>query len=413
MELPKEALDQLLEDLKTAKSYEDLMGKDGAIKKLMKQALEQLLEAELGIHLGYQKHSPEPKAHSNRRNGTSSKTVTSDLGPLTLDLPRDREGTFEPVAIKKHERALGQLQNAVISMYAKGMSTRDIQAHMEQIYGLELSPSAISLITDQVHSLVRQWQQRPLEELYPIVFLDALFFKVRQEGRIMTKACYSCLAIDLQGHKELLGLWISEEGQSPAEGAAFWLQVLSELRERGLKDILLACVDGLKGFPEAIGAIYPQTAVQQCVVHQIRSSMRYVSWKHQKEFLRDLKQVYDAPTEPAALDQLKELEEKWHSKYPLALKGWRTNWTHLATYFQYPEEIRRMIYTTNSVEALHRQLRKVTRPKTIFPDADSLLKMLYLAYDDMRRKWTMPVHNWSMIISQLSILYPDRIKPYV
>lgn len=413
MELTKEALDQLLEDLKTAKSYEDLMGKDGAIKKLMKQALEQLVEAELGIHLGYPKHSQEPKDHPNRRNGTSAKTVQCDLGPLTLALPRDREGTFEPIAIKKHQRTLGQLQNAVISMYAKGMSTRDIQEHLEQLYGLELSPSAISLITDQVHTLVRQWQGRPLEELYPIVFLDALFFKVRKEGRIQTVACYSCLGIDLQGHKDLLGLWISEEGQSPDEGAAFWLGVLSELKERGLKDILICCIDGLKGFPDAIGTIYPKAAIQQCVVHQIRSSMRYVSWKHQKEFCRDLKGVYDAPSEEAALEQLTQVEEKWHSKYPLALKGWRTNWTHLATCFQYPAEIRRIIYTTNSVEALHRQLRKVSRPKTIFPDADALRKMLYLAYEDMRRKWTMPIHNWSMILSQLAILYPERVKPYV
>jgi putative transposase len=408
MDIPKSLLEKLEKDLKTAKSYEDLMGKDGAIKKLMKHTLEQLLEAEMKEHLGYEQNARTPKEHKNRRNGSSSKTVKSDTGEIDLEIPRDRDGQFDPVIVKKHQRHIGALQDTIISMYAKGMSTRDIQQHMEDIYGVEVSASTVSTITETVMHLVQEWQNRPLDQFYPIVFFDAIHFKVRFEGKIISKAAYTCLAYDLRGHRELLGLWVGQ-----AEGAHFWLGILNELRSRGVRDILIACVDGLKGFPEAITTVFGQTEVQLCVIHQIRQSLKYIPYKRRKEFLDEQRAVYTAPTEAGALDALDQLDAAWGKLYPLAIKSWRSNWTYLATYFRYPPEVRPMIYTTNTVEALHRQFRKVTNPKTIFPTDESLVKMLFLAYRDLSRKWNASIRNWPLILSQLAIIFGDRFTQYL
>jgi transposase-like protein len=408
MDISKSLLEELAENLKTAKTYDDLMGKDGAIKKLIKVSLEQLLEAEMSAHLGYTPNARLPKAHGNRRNGTSVKTVSSDVGEIDLAIPRDREGEFDPVIVKKHQRRLGALQDAIISMYAKGMSTRDIQQHLEDIYSLEVSASTVSTITETVMHMVHEWQNRPLEPLYPIVFFDAIHYKVRFEGKIITKAAYTCLGVDLNGNKDLLGLWIGQ-----AEGATFWLGILNELRTRGVQDILIACVDGLRGFPDAITTVFPHTEVQQCVIHQIRQSVRYVSSKHYKTFLRDLRTVYTAPTEAGALDALDQLENTWGTRYPLSIKSWRTNWPYLATYYRYPPELRPIMYTTNAVEALHRQFRKVTNAKTIFPTDESLLKMLFLAYRDLSKKWTRPILRWHLILAQLTIIFEQRVTKYL
>jgi transposase-like protein len=405
MDIPKKVIEQLEKDLKNVKTYEDLMGKDGAIKKLIKHSLEKLLNAELTDHLGYVKHSQDDKPDNNRRNGKSDKTMKSELGKIELEMPRDRNGSFKPIIVKKHQRNLGQLQDAIISMYAKGMSTRDIQTHIENIYGVELSPSTISMITETVLDMIHQWQDRTLEQIYTVVYFDAIHYKVREEGKVVTKAAYTALGIDLEGERDLLGLWIGE-----AEGAHFWLGVLSELKQRGVKDILIACVDGLKGFPDAIASTFPKTEIQLCIIHQIRNTLRYISWKDSREILKDLKTIYEAVSEDSALIALEQFENKWSGKYAVAVRSWRNNWGNLSTYFRFPIEIRKMIYTTNAVEALHRQFRKVTKSKAIFPTDDALIKMLFLAYNDLKIKWNKPVNNWGLILSQLSIIFSERIS---
>lgn len=405
MDIPKKVIEQLEKDLKNVKTYEDLMGKDGAIKKLIKHSLEKLLNAELTDHLGYVKHSQDDKPDNNRRNGKSDKTMKSELGKIELEMPRDRNGSFKPIIVKKHQRNLGQLQDAIISMYAKGMSTRDIQTHIENIYGVELSPSTISMITETVLDMIHQWQDRTLEQIYTVVYFDAIHYKVREEGKVVTKAAYTALGIDLEGERDLLGLWIGE-----AEGAHFWLGVLSELKQRGVKDILIACVDGLKGFPDAIASTFPKTEIQLCIIHQIRNTLRYISWKDSREILKDLKTIYEAVSEDSALIALEQFENKWNGKYAVAVRSWRNNWGNLSTYFRFPIEIRKMIYTTNAVEALHRQFRKVTKSKAIFPTDDALIKMLFLAYNDLKIKWNKPVNNWGLILSQLSIIFSERIS---
>lgn len=293
-------------------------------------------------------------------------------------------------------------------MYAKGISTRDIQSHIEDIYGVKLSASSISNITESMMELVREWQNRPLEALYPIVFLDAIHYKVREEGKVLTKAAYTCLAIDLSGYKDMLGIWIGQ-----TESAKFWMNILTELRNRGVKDILIACVDGLSGFTDAITSVFPQTKIQKCIIHQIRNSLKYVVIKDQKQFTADLKEIYKSPTETKALLELDRLEEKWGRKYPFVVKSWKDNWPYLSTFFEYPEEIRRIIYTTNAVEALHRQFRKVTKSKSQFPNDDALIKMLFLAYQGIAKKWTMAIQNWAFIISQFSITFEERLKPFL
>ena len=408
MKLSEQQLTQLVKDLEKAKSYDDLMGKDGVIKKLIKSSLESILEAELSEHLGYEKYSPLGHNTGNSRNGKSSKTILTNEGQIELKIPRDRNATFEPVIIKKYEKTLGPIEDKIISMYAKGMTTRDIQSHVEELYGLDVSASMISRITDAIVEKARQWQERPLEEIYPIVFFDAIHYKVREDGKVRTKAAYTCLAIDLEGHKDMLGIWVGE-----AEGASYWLGILNELRNRGVKDILIAAVDGLNGFPEAIESVFPQCEVQQCVIHQIRNTVKYVASKNKKEFIKDLKPVYQAPTEKAGLLALDKLEEKWGKKYPYPIKSWRKNWDNLAVFFKYPEEIRKLIYTTNAVENLHRQFRKVTKNRAVFPNDDSLIKMIYLAYKHIAKKWTMPVSNWAFIFSQFSVIFEQRLEPFL
>jgi putative transposase len=409
MELTDKMIEQLKADLSKAKTYEDLMGKDGAIKKLISKSLEQMLESELTEQLGYERYSPAGKNNGNSRNGKTHKTLKNDNGEIEIAVPRDRNGEFDPIIVKKYERTIGPIENKIISMYAKGMTTRDIQSHIQELYGLDVSATLISNITDKIVNLAIEWQNRPLEGIYPIVFFDAIHYKVRDDSKkVISKAAYTCLGVELSGRKDLLGLWIGE-----AEGANFWLSVLTELKNRGVKDILIACIDGLRGFPEAITTVFPKTEIQLCVIHQIRNTLKYVASKDQKEFMKQLKTVYSAPTEEAALENLKELEDKWSKKYSLALKSWRANWTNLSTFFKYPEEIRTVIYTTNAVEAVHRQFRKVTKARSLFPNDDALKKMLYLAYRDLSKKWTMPIRNWSIVLSNFSINFEERLGSFL
>jgi transposase-like protein len=404
MELSKEQLEQLQKGIANAKTFDDLMGKDGVIKQLLKSSLENMLSVEMDEHLGYEKHSIAGDNTGNSRNGTSKKNLKTSQGEIPVEIPRDRNGNYSPIVISKHQRTIGDLQDKIISMYAKGMSTRDIQNHVEEIYGLQLSPTSISNITDNIIAHIREWQARPLESIYVITFFDAIYFKVREDGKVVNKAAYTCLSIDLEGHKEMLGIWIGQ-----AESSRFWLTIFNELKNRGVSDILIACVDGLKGFSEAIETAFPKTEVQQCIIHQIRTSLKYIATKNQKEFLADLKPVYTAPTEENALIMLDALDEKWGKKYPLVIGSWRTNWVRLSTYFKYPQEVRTVIYTTNAVESLHRQFRKVTKAKSQFPNDEALTKMLYLSYRDIAKKWTMAIRNWAVIISQLSIFFKERL----
>lgn len=398
-------LSHIQEDLKKCRTIEDLMGKNGLLKRLSKQMIEEILEAEMNEHLGYEKHSSEGINSGNSRNGKSPKTVKSTFGEMDINTPRDRNGEFNPVIVKKRQTDISSFDEKVISMYGKGMTTRDIQDHIKDIYGADISPTTVSNITDKVMGLVVEWQARPLQAVYPIVFFDAIHYKVRDEGKVVTKAAYTCLAVDLSGIKEVLGIWVGEN-----EGAHFWLGICNELKNRGVEDILIACVDGLKGFPDAIKAVFPKTEIQLCIIHMIRNSLKYIGSKYQKEFMSDLKLVYRAPSEDAARAELDNLEEKWGGKYPLVIKSWRRNWDNLSTYFKFPEEIRRMIYTTNAVEALHRQMRKVTKNRSIFPNDEALSKILFLAIRDVSKKWSMPLQNWSFTISQLAVIFEGRVK---
>ena len=408
MKLTPEMIQQLEKDFSKAKSYEDLMGKDGVIKKLIKSSLENMLDAELSEHLGYDKHSPEGHNSGNSRNGKTHKSIKTDEGMIDLEIPRDRNSSFDPVIVKKYEKTLGPIENKIISMYAKGMTTRDIQSHVEELYGLEITAATISRITDSIVVHAKEWQSRPLAEIYPIVFFDAIHYKVREEGKVLSKAAYTCLAIDIEGHKDMLGIWVGE-----SEGANYWLGIITELKNRGVKDILIAAVDGLKGFPEAIESVFPGCEVQQCIIHQIRNTLKYIASKNQKEFMNDLKPVYKAPTEEAGLLALDKLEEKWGKKYPYPINSWRNNWNHLSVFFKYPEEIRTVIYTTNAVENLHRQFRKVTKNRALFPNDDALIKMIYLAYRDISKKWTMPIRDWAFIFSQFTITFDKRRKSFI
>ncbi len=384
------------------------MGTDGAIKKLLKNAIEGMLDAELTEQLGYERYSPSGRNSGNSRNGKTRKTLKNDNGQIEITVPRDRNSEFDPVIVKKYDRTIGPIEDKIISMYAKGMTTRDIQSHIGEIYGIDISPMLVSNITEKIVETAIQWQNRLLEPVYPIVFFDAIFYKVREDGKVKSKAAYSCLGINIEGKKDLLGLWVAE-----TEGANFWHGVITELRNRGVEDIFIACVDGLKGFPDAISSVFPHIEVQQCVIHLIRNTLRYIAYKDSKELMTDLKKVYKAPTEEAALQELDLVEEKWGKKYPLALKSWRTNWANISVFFKYPEEIRKIIYTTNIVESLHRQFRKVTKNRSVFPNDDALKKMLYLAYRDLSKKWTMPVRDWTFSLTQLSMIFKERITKYL
>lgn len=379
-----------------------------AVKALFADTLQELLEAELDHTLGYEKNDAENKETTNRRNGHSKKTVRSDYGELDLEVPRDREGEFDPVIVKKHQKNVTGIEDQILALYAKGVSTREIQDHLQHLYGIEVSPTLISNVTNKIMPLIKEWQNRPLQSIYAVVFLDAIHFKVKQDGQIVNKAAYMVIGIDLDGNKDVLGMWIGEN-----ESAKFWLSVLNELRNRGVQDILITSVDNLTGFTDAIAACYPETEVQKCIVHQIRNSIRYVSYKDVKKVTAALKPIYTAPSEAAATEELDRFEKVWGEKYPLIVRSWRNNWAEIATFFKYPPEIRKIIYTTNMIESYHRQLRKVTKGKSIFPTDEALLKMLYLATQDVLRKWTGRIQNWSQILLQLSIFFPEKVKSHL
>lgn len=387
--------------LEQFRSGQSLTGNGGAFAPLFKQFLEAALEAEMDSHLKEEKE----EGRSNRRNGRTTKTLKSAEGSFELETGRDRNGSFEPSIVKKRETILAdRLSDRIIGMYGLGMSLRDIAGHIKEMYDMDISPETLSNITDRVMPLVREWQSRPLEALYCITWLDAIHYKVKEDGRTKPRAIYNVLGINKEGRKELIGVYVSE-----SESATFWLQVLTDLQNRGVKDILIACIDNLSGFGQAIASIFPQTEIQACVVHQIRNSLKYVASKDQKAFLSDLKTVYKAPAKELAEANLEQLAGKWEKKYPVVLKSWRDNWHKLSTYFKYSEPIRRIIYTTNTIEGFHRQLRKVTKNKGVFPNDDALLKLVYLAHRNISKKWTQPLQNWSLTVSQLAIHFEGRL----
>jgi putative transposase len=375
------------------------------LKGLFKGTLEQMLEAEMDEHLGYEKHSVQGINSGNSRNGYGRKTLKTELGETELLVPRDRNGAFVPQVIEKRQTRSDDLENRILAMYAKGMSNRDIEDHLRDVYGVDASASLISRITDKIMPAVAEWQNRPLEAIYPIVFLDGIVFKVRKDAKVINKCMYSVLGIDMDGHKEIPGLWLSEN-----ESASFWASVCNELKNRGVKDILIACRDNLSGFSSAIEAVFPKSEQQLCVIHQIRNSTKYVSYKDIKALMADLKLIYGAPTLEDAEYKLEELREKWGKKYPQILKSWDANWTELTTYFKYPEEVRRLIYTTNAVEGFHRMLRKYTKTKTIYPTDDAVRKSVFLSVQEISKKWTQPVPNWGIIMGQLLIFFDDRLQ---
>ena len=396
----KENLRNVMKGL-DVKSFDDL--KD-VFKLMVGEMLENGLEGELDDELGYTKYDYRNKAGENSRNGYSKKTLKTSFGETEIKVPRDRDGEFEPQLVKKNQTTLtGDIEEKILSMYAKGMTTSDIETHIQDIYGLECSDTTISRITDKILPVVREWQSRPLEEIYAVVFMDAIHFHVRSEGQIVKKAVYIAIGINMDGLKEVLGMWVGEN-----ESAKFWLSVMNGLKNRGLQDILIACVDGLTGFPAAIEAVYPKTEIQQCIIHQIRNTTKFVSYKDIKALMADLKKVYAAIDEQTALAELETFDEKWGNKYPKIAISWRDNWANLSTYFKYPQEVRTLIYTTNTIEGFNRQLRKVTKNKGVFPTDDSLIKMLYLAMMDITKKWTRKRREWGQIHSQLEIFFEDR-----
>lgn len=373
---------------------------------ILEGALDQELDEELDEELGYSKYDYRNKETSNSRNGHSQKTMHTSYGDMDIDIPRDRNGEFEPQIVKKYQNTVTQdMEEKIISMYAKGMTTSDIESHMRELYDLDISDSTISRITDKILPIVKEWQERPLESVYAVVFMDAIHYHVRNEGRIVKRAVYIAIGIDMDGHKDVLGMYVGQN-----ESAKFWLSILNGIKNRGVEDILIACVDGLTGFPQAIEAVFPQTEIQQCVIHQIRNTTKFVSYKDVKSLMTDLKRVYAAPTEETALTELEKFDEKWSGKYPKIAKSWKDNWANLSTYFKYPEAVRRLIYTTNTIEGFNRQLRKVTKSKTVFPSDDSLLKMLYLAMMDITKKWTGHRQDWGQIHSQLEIFFEERLE---
>lgn len=374
-------------------------------KETIAEFMESGLEAELDDELGYGRYDYRNKDTDNSRNGHSSKTLRTSYGDVEVAVPRDRKGEFEPQLLKKNQTSVSQdIEEKILSMYAKGMTTRDIETHIQDIYGIEVSDTTISRITDKILPIAKEWQQRPLEAVYAVVFLDAIHYHVRSEGQIVKKAVYIALGINLDGKKDVLGMWVGEN-----ESAKYWTTVLNGLKNRGVEDIFIACTDNLTGFSAAIGAVFPKTEIQNCIIHQLRNSSKYVSYKDIKELMADLRSVYAAVDEPAALDALDAFSTKWETKYPKISRSWRENWANLSTYFKYPQEVRRLIYTTNSIEGLNRQLRKVTKTRSVFPTDDSLFKMLYLAMVDITKKWTGRQRDWSKIHAQLSIYFAERM----
>lgn len=401
-EFSDELLDQLLE------SYDgpgDMFGPEGLLDSLKSRLVERSLAAELTNHLGYEKHGNRAETSANVRNGSAPKRkIKTETGELEISVPRDRDGTFEPALLPKYARRLEGFDDLVISLYARGMTTRDIQDQVKDIYAIEVSPDLISMVTSQIMEEVTEWQNRPLDEVYPIVYFDALVAKVRTDGKVVKRAVYIALGIDLEGQKEVLGMWLGEN-----EGAKFWLSILTELKNRGMQDMLIACVDGLKGFPDAIEAEFPKTDVQLCIVHMVRHSLRYVGWKERKTVAADLKTIYRAPTEKAALQALAKFREKWDARFPTIGDIWERNWTNLSTFFDFPIEIRRVIYTTNAIESLNHSMRKLLKTKKAFPTEQALMKVLYLALKRASAKWTMPIQNWGYAMQRFTIIYGDRL----
>ena len=400
----RDKLDDVIDQLTENATAEELLNDPGFLKGLQKRFIERALEAEMTNHLGYEKHSPEGENTGNSRNGSGNKRIISANGDFELETPRDRDGTFEPQFVRKRQVRLQGFDEKVLSLYARGMTNREIQGHLLEIYGTEVSPALITRVTDAVLDEVTAWQNRELSAVYPIVYLDAIHLKIRTDGRVQNRAVYLALAVNLEGQKELLGLWIGE-----AEGAKFWLNVLTELNNRGVEDILIAAVDGLTGFPEAISSVFPKTEVQLCIVHMVRNSMRYVPWKDRRAVVKDLKKIYRAPTAEAAEAALSEFEQTWGGRYPLAAKSWRDRWENVIPFFGYPEPIRKVVYTTNAVESLNAQLRKVTKKRGAFPTDNSVRKILYLAIIRAAKKWTMPIRNWPAALNYFSIVFEGRV----
>lgn len=399
------SLEKIQEELGTAKSIDDFFGKQGIFARLFANTLTEMMESELTSHLGYEKHSVLGNNSGNSRNGVYPRSIKTSVGDTPIEVPRDRNGTFSPQIIKKYQTSSNELEDKIVSMYAKGMTVRDIQEMLEETYGVETSPTTISAITEKVMTLVVEWQSRPLESIYPLVFLDAIHVRLKREGRVQNTAVYSALAVNLEGHKDILGHWVGDG----SEGANFWLSVITDLKNRGVQDILIACVDGLTGFSEAIHSVYPETEVQRCIIHQIRNTLKYVSWKDKDAFMVDLRQVYQANTKEEADLKLEMLRENWRKRYAIAVKSWENNWGELSTFFQYTPEIRRIMYTTNSIESYNRQLRKVTKTKSVFPTTESVQKMLYLAYRDILKQWDKSIPHWPNILNQLIVKFEGRI----
>jgi len=401
MAITDEVLNELLRDYQKP---EDLLGQNGLLKQLQKRLLEKAMGAELTVHLGYGKHDPAGKNSGNSRNGTSPKTLKGEFGKLDLATPRDRNGSFEPQIVAKGQRRFEGFDQAIVSLYSRGMTTREIEGHLLEIYGVEVSPALVSQVTDAVCADVQVWQNRVLEEVYPIVYFDAIWSKVRDNGPVVKVAVYLALGITMAGQKEVLGMWAAN-----TEGAKFWLHVLTELKNRGVRDIFIGCVDGLKGFPEAMEAVFPATQVQLCLVHMVRHSLSYVGWKERKEVAADLKVIYRAATAAEAEQALAAFERKWDRKYPSISKSWRTHWPELITFLKYPAEIRKAIYTTNAIESLNRSLRKISKNRGVFPNQESLLKLYYLALERIAKKWTMPIHSWTQALNRFVVEFGDRV----
>ena len=392
------------EMLKGCTTQEDILGKNGLIKKLTKRILERALQGELTTHLGYKKHAPEGRNGGNSRNGSYTKRVQMDNERLAIEMPRDREASFQPVILPKGQNRFTGFDEKILSLYARGLTVREIQGHLKEIYQVEVSPDMISNVTEEVMAEVREWQERPLDAVYPIVYVDALMVKVRDQGQVINKAAYLVLGVNLSGLKELLGIWIEE-----TEGAKFWFKVCGELQARGVKDIFIACVDGLKGLPEAIESIFPKTQVQLCLVHLVRNSLRFVSYKDRRAVVADLKAVYQATSAETALAALEAFIRKWDGKYPLIGKSWRANWDRVSPFFGYPPDIRRAIYTTNAIESLNASLRKIIRHRRAFPNDDAVIKILYLALRNVSQKWTMPIKYWPSAMNQFAIIFEGRM----
>ena len=399
--LPADLIDSLLSDYKKP---EDLIGEHGLLKQLTKALVERALEAEMAEHLGHERNDPVANSSGNTRNGKSRKTLKGEFGELPIEVPRDRQGTFAPQIIPKHQTRWTGFDEKILSLYARGMTVREIQGHLEEMYGTEVSPTLISSVTDAVIEDARAWQSRPLDTLYPIVYLDCIHVKIRDSGVVRAKAVYLAIGINLDGEKELLGLWIAQ-----TEGAKFWLQVMTELKNRGLQDIFIACVDGLKGFPEAIETVFPKTDVQLCIVHLVRYSLNYVSWKLRKEVAADLKRIYQCATADEAEQKLAEFEETWGEAYPAIGQSWRRNWSRIIPFFDYPSEIRKVIYTTNAIESVNMSLRKITKNRGSFPSDEALVKLFYLALNNISKKWGMPIRDWKAALNRFTIQFEERM----